>query len=243
MLTNQGLTDVEKIVIESWSNRSDTPRDVNRDDSNLVNIKFFRDFMKETAHHEAGHLVAKMFTGLEFSHVKSVSIIPDDKYNGRVLIERPYTELLLKQMPVEIQRSQGYGLLLELFAGYGSVMTMENKTSEYKTLSEYLYWDLYVDEDDYADGSDLCRAERIAGILSRPHFSKDRILGMTANWTLEMLHIPAIWNAVETIAEMLISKGEITTDGNEEVFFNIRKELNVPRVTKIPKWSRRIYGK
>ena len=44
---------------------------------------------------------------------------------------------------------------------------------------------------------------------------------MTVEWTLEMLRMPAMWNTVEAIAEMLISMGEITTNGDEEMFFNI----------------------
>ena len=62
---------------------------------------------------------------------------------------------------------------------------------------------------------------------------------MTAKWTLEMLRIPAVWNAVETIAEILISKGEIPNE-NEEMS-NLRKILNVPSAMNIPKWFQRIY--
>lgn len=236
MYAYMGLTDIEKTVIESWSKYNPI-----HDSSRPVNIAFFRDMMKQTAYHEAGHFVTRMFTDFELSHAKYVSIIPDNKNNGRVGIERPYSELLLKRVPVQMQRSQGYSLLVILFAGYGSVMIMEN--SEYGNLWDYFYEELYIDDEYYADGTDLCRADRIASILSRRYFSKDRILGMTAQWTLEMLRIPAIWKAVEVIAAMLISEGEITTDGNEEVFFNLRKELDVPQAMDMPKWSRRIYGK
>jgi len=61
--------------------------------------------MKRTAYHEASHLVARMFTDFELSHVKSVSIIPDNKSSGRVGIEQPYSELLLNQVPVQMQSS------------------------------------------------------------------------------------------------------------------------------------------
>lgn len=240
-MINKELTDVEQTFIDNWYRGSDVKYDINDRDRDSINITFFRDLMKRTAHHEAGHCVARMFTDLEFSHVRRLSIIPDKVTNGRMICERPFAERLIEHVPIQVQRSEGYCLLLGILAGYGSVMIMEN--SEYENLWDYFYEELYIDDEYYADGADLCRAERIAGILSRPHFSKDRILGMTANWTVEMLHIPAIWNAVKAVAAMLISEGEITTDGNEEVFFNIRKELNVPRVTKIPKWSRRIYGK
>ncbi len=240
-MINDKFTDVEQRVMENWHNGSEIKDDVNYDDPSSINIKFFRGLMKETAYHEAGHLVARMFTGLEFSHVQLVSIIPDKVTNGQMRCERPFTELYLEQVPMaQMQRSQGYSLLLELFAGYGSVMVIEQ--SECETLWEYFYEELYIDEEYYEDGSDLCRADRIAGILSRPHFSKDRILGMTAGWTLEMLKMPAVWNAVETIAEILISKGEITNE-NIEIFSDLRRTLNVPMVMKMPKWSRRIYGK
>jgi len=240
-MLNTELTDVEQRVIENWYRESEIKYDVNHAEPSFADLKFFRGLMKKTAHHEAGHLVARMFTDLELSHVQLLSIIPDKVYNGRMRCERPYTELLLEQMPGQIQRAQGYCLLLELLAGYGSLMIMEGP--EYETLWDYFYDELMIDEEYYEEGTDLCRADRIASILSRPYFSKDRILGMTAQWTLEMLRIPAIWNALKAIAEMLISKGEITTDGNEEVFFNMREDLNVPQVLKMPKWSRRIYGK
>lgn len=229
------LTDVEKKVMESWSKY-----DPINDASRPVNIPFFRDLMINVAYHEAGHLVARIFTDLEFSHIKLVSIIPDKVTNGRMRSERPFAERHIEHVPIQVQRSEGYSLLLEIFAGYGSVMIMEN--SEYENLWDYLYDELMIDEEYYEEGTDLCRADRIASILSRRYFSKDRILGMTAQWTMEMLRIPAIWNAVEAIAAMLISQGEITTAGNDEVFSNIRKELNVPRAVKIPKWSRRLYG-
>lgn len=234
------FTDVEKRFMDNWHNRPEIKDDLNYDDPSSINISFFRNLMTEAAYHEAGHLVARVFTDLEFSHIQLVSIIPDKVTNGRVTYERPYAEMFLEQVPMQIQRSEGYMLLLEIFAGYGSAMMMEN--SECETLWEYFYEELYIDEEYYEEGADLCRAERIANILSRPHFSKNRILDMTARWTLEMLHIPAIWNAVKTIAAILISEGEITNE-NVEVFSDLRRTLNVPSLMKIPKWSRRIYGK
>lgn len=229
------LTNVEKTVIESWSKY-----DPIHDASRPVNIAFFRDMMKRTACHEAAHLVTRMFTGLEASHVQLVSIIPDRKTNGRMRCERPFAERYLQHVPFQLQRSQGYCLLLEYLAGYGATMIMEGPECE--TLWDYLCDELAIDDEWYEEGTDLYRADRIAGILSRPHFSKDRILGMTGQWTLEMLRIPAIWDAVEAIAAMLISQGEITTAGNDEVFSNIQKDLDVPQAMKIPKWFRRLYG-
>lgn len=239
-MINKELTDAEQRFIENWYRESEIKYDVNCAEPSFADLKFFRNLMIETAYHEAGHLVARMFTGQEFSHIQLVSIIPDEISNGQVRCERSFTERYLEQVPIQVQRSQGYNLLLELFAGYGSTMIMENLECE--TLWEYFNEELYIDDEYYEEGTDLCRAERIANILSRPHFSKNRILDMTANWTLEMLHMPAIWNAVKTIAAILISEGEITNE-NVEVFSDLRRTLNVPSLMRIPRWSRRIYGR
>lgn len=205
-----------------------------------ADLKFFRKLMVGTAYHEAGHLVARMFTDLEFSHIQLVSIIPDRINNGRMIYERSFVQRFIEHVPIQIQRSQGYCLLLDFFAGHASMMIM-NK-SECETLFDYFRDEEYCEEEFDEKGSDLYRAERIANILARPHFSTGRILGMTASWTLEMLRIPTVWNAVKTIAEMLLSKGEITNE-NRETFSDLRRTLNVPMVMKMPKWSRRIYGK
>ena len=67
-MTEKDLTDVEKRFAEEWIRTSD----VHYDGVDYSKISFFRELMKETAYHEAGHFVAKLFTNLELFHVSLI---------------------------------------------------------------------------------------------------------------------------------------------------------------------------
>jgi len=236
-MANRELTEVEKRFAKEWFDKSEIKYDVNFDDVDSLNIKFFRELIKETAYHEAGHFIARVFTGLELSHVKLISIIPDKENLGRMRGERAFAETCLNQMPPSVQRVQGIQLLLEIYAGYGSVML--NK-SEYKSLVEYLWEEEEEAMDDDNEGFDINRAQEICEIMSRPYMPKERIHRLAQMWTMEMLRIPEVWNAVETVAEILISKGEITRENDE--ISNLIMTLNVTNIYRLAKWRRRIFG-
>ena len=53
-----------------------------------------------------------------------------------------------------------------------------------------------------------------------------------------MLMIFSVWNAIATVAKILLSKGEITNK-NEEIT-DLRFSLDVPRYFKFSKWKRRL---
>lgn len=233
-MTNKSLTDVENIMFQMWENEFG----VEPNEREKV-LSIIRDRIKETAYHEAGHFIARLFVGLQDTSIRSISIIPNELTSGRVICGNGQVEHYIDQMPKIIQRYDGYRILIVLFAGLGSVMFMNG--SEYESIFDYLWEeepDVAVDADE--DGTDLWRAERIARILSKPHFSKDQILGLTANWTLEMLKIPAVWSAIETLAEILVSRGEIV---DYDEITQLVHDLNVPTMRDLPKWIRRILGK
>ena len=214
-------------------------------DPKHINVKFIREIMQSTAYHEAGHFAARAFTRLELNYISSISIIPNGKNMGIVRYYLAPTEGNLHRTSLAVRRSKGYMLLLEMFAGYGAQMIYEK--SEYELLLDYICdepyatWDDYsycADYEDRSKNSDITRAQRIADLISSPHYNKDRILIIAFKWTLEMLRIPSVWNLVETTAKVLLSKGEVTL-GNREIS-KLIYDPNFTTIYDIPKWKKRI---
>ena len=230
-MTTKDLTKIENKFAKNYYEKGGMKYDPKN-----INIKFIREMMEETAYHEAGHFSARVFTRLEFSHILSISIIPDERNNGIVRYDRAFTEYLFDQSPF---RSNGYMLLLEMLAGYGAQMI--HKKSEYNNLIDYLKEEEDEAWNDYdMEWTDINRARRIASIMSKPHFPSDRIFLLAARWTMEMLNIPSVWNTVETTAKILLSKGEVTL--NDREISKLVYDSNVPNILSIPKWKKRIYG-
>jgi hypothetical protein len=234
-IAKTALSHVEIEIAEKWLESIGVDNDWLLEPKNR---DFLRMRIKKIAYHEAGHFAAKMFTGLELSHTQLLSIIPNEDSNGQMKCERSYTEALLEQMPFEMQITNGLRLLMTQYAGYATAMILDK--SEYKNLLQYLRAEeegemLY---DDINSISDLNRARRICRILAIHYMPEARIHRLARGWTLEMLRIPEIWHAVETVAEVLISKGKITNDKNE--LSDLIDFLNVKSIFMIPKWKRRI---
>lgn len=233
-MTTKDLTKVEKRFAKNYYEK----RDMKYDPQN-IDINFIRKNMRKSAYHEAGHFSARVFTGFEIYKIQSITIIPDERSIGQFKCKNSVIETCLDKVPDK--KLFGYVLLLEIFAGYGANMIHEK--AKYNNLLEYLceeedeLWNDYFDE----KGTDISDARRISEILSKPHLSKDRILFTTAKWTMEMLSIPSVWNAVDTTAKILLSKGEIN-DENEEIT-DLRLSLDVPDFSKFPKWEKRLLGK
>ena len=229
-----GLSHVEIEVAEKWLESIGVDNDWLLESKNR---DYLRMRIKNTAYHEAGHFAAKMFTGLELSNTQLLSIIPNEDTLGRMKCERSYTEASLEQLPFELQITNGLRLLMEQYAGYATTMILGK--SEYKTLLKYLWAEEEEEMYDHInETSDLNRARRICRILAIHYMPEARIHRLVRGWTLEMLRIPEVWNAVETVAELLISKGEITNDKNE--LSDLIDFLNVKSIFVIPKWKRRI---
>jgi len=234
-MTIKELTKIEKRFAKHWYEGEGIKYDPKN-----INIKFIRYLMKYTAYHEAGHFAARVFTGFDIHHIESVSIIPDEKVLGRVM-SICIDELIFEKFPLPIRIPKGYVLLLGHLAGYGVEMIIEK--SKYDNLIDYLYYEQTdVWEGDFYDMSeDINKARRIAFLMSKPHWSKDRILSQAAKWTLEMLRIPAVWNIVKNTVKILLQKGEVTSRNRE-----ISKIINDPdflNIYNIPKWKRRLLVK
>lgn len=233
-----GLTEFEKVFASAWC--ADPVSHRVFDPNNSQHWQNIRKIMRETAYHEAGHYVAKCFTGLEHSHVMFLSIIPDKINNGRMICERCNTELSLDGYEPSRQRSNGRMLLLENLAGAGVNIRMDDEEEEYESILDY--WENYFPDDKYIEGTDYFRANRIVTIMGKPHMPAQRILNLADKWTMEMLTIPVVWNAVETVAGKLLELGEIK--GEELInIIDTSTGFEVDFYRKLPKWRRRLLPK
>ena len=91
-------------------------------------------------------------------------------------------------------------------------------------------------EEDEEEGQDIWRANRIARIMARRSWHMWRVLDRAARWTSEMLHVPAVWACVETIAGLLLERGTI-----EDRDGLLRIMLEVPHAVSLPKWRHRLF--
>ena len=235
-----GLTEIEKAFASAFYADPEYPRVFDPDDSRQW--QSIRKKMREVAHHEAGHYVARCFTGLDIFHVLFLSIIPDEINNGRMRCERCYTELSLDLYPPSLQRSNGRMLLLEHLAGAGVDTLLDDEGEGCESILDY--WENYFPDYKYEEGTDYFRAHRIATIMEKPHMPAGRILNLADKWTMEMLTIPFVWNAVETVAGKLLEQGEIKGEELENLVWGWKKEgLKVPFYRDLPKWRRRLLPK
>ena len=67
-----------------------------------------------------------------------------------------------------------------------------------------------------------------------------RTLILADKWTLEMLRTPALWSAVETMASMLIKRGEITNVDGELTDLVEQYHPYTPKFYQLPRWSSRL---
>lgn len=233
-------TEIEKAFASAFFANSDIPQVFYPNDPKSWSR--IRKIIRETAYHEAGHYVARCFTGLETSHVMLVSIIPDKINNGRVRCERPITELSLESYPPSLQRCNGMMLLLELLAGAGAALRIDDEERGVESIFDY--WEEEYFEYREQEGTDKFRAFRIATIVKKPYMSADRILNLADKWTMEMLAIPDVWSAVETLANKLLEQGEIKGEELEDMVYTLeRGGFKIPYYLTLPKWRRRLLPK
>jgi len=214
------LTKVERLVAKAYN--------VQISESNIA---YLRGMIRTSAFHEAGHVVAKMFLGLEPSHVSRVSIVPNKETNGRVSVERIMDKKMVNRLPPELKRMTVMKLLIDYLAGRGVEfrLALEKRDKDYGILDP--------DTEDWdTEGSDLFEANRVAELIVRPYRPARRVLKQAEKWTLEMLDIPVVWRTVETLADVLTKDGSIESNkaisGYCENIFCIGISL--------PKWKRRL---
>jgi len=193
--------------------------------------------IRRIAYHEAGHVAARMFTGLESSHVVSVSIIPEGATDGRERSERNITEFTLLNTSTSDENSPwrrcaARCLLLELLAGMGAEMRIAALDERKGMLDEDATW-----MEDDTGGTDRLRIHRIAETVARPRMPARRILALAQKWTDEMLALPEVWCTVGRLVATLLERGEI--DDHEEIMKTCREIRGLS--FRLPKWKRRLH--
>jgi len=201
--------------------------------------KFCRE-LRFVAYHEAAHVVARMFTGLEASHFLSVTIIPDSASDGIVKSDRNEAIWMFQSYPPPRKRTTGYCLLLMLLAGRAANARLDPwELSDPKTWSRS--WGTQIldrrDEEWDTEGADLFHALRVARIMREPRNDQiGRILYQAERWTIEMLAIPEVWSTVERLANMLLERGTIT---DRDEICDACDDIACLGLT-LPKWQRRL---
>ena len=186
-----------------------------------------REYWRQCAFHEAGHVVASAFVGHEWGHISHLSIIPDEATEGRILIERSLGETLLAAYPPHFATPLGRVILIFLLAGRAAERRLRDDCEEV----------LHIDAMDLAtEGSDLFRAKKVAQNMAHKNMPCDRILDLASKWTTEMLELPLVWSATEKLAGLLLEHG--TLDDRR-----IWDEVCSPIMRlgfKLPAWKRRL---
>ena len=216
------LTNVERRVWKSWQATwlGDKPPPAE-----------IRDIVRQVAYHEAGHVAARHFTGKNVSNTVRVSIIPDQNSDGHMASERYTGVPMIRCLPPPLQRTEGRCMLLELLAGRGAEARIAPPDEGFEILFE--------DADDgegEEETSDLFRVWQIADILSRRYMPIGRVLGLAEQWTVEMLALPPVWEAVERLAGLLLERG--TIDDMDELF-TVCDRIEYSNF-KSRKWRRRL---
>ena len=234
------LTKIEKWFISAMNADPKAPHGL-YDLNNPQDWPALRKHMRSIAYHEAGHFVARLFIDIDVADVKAISIIPEDGSAGRMLSENPFILSYFVILSPAIQYHHGMSKLLEKLAGYGTA-TILDQSKEWESIFEYCECNDLDDE----FGNDISEVLGIAKIMSKAYMPVNRILKRADKWTLKMLRIPAVWNAIETVAGKLLEQGEITdldgTDGKIDAMID-KYCSNVPKVLDLPKWRRWIFPK
>ena len=197
--------------------------------------------LRATAYHEAAHVAARMFTGLEANHFLSVTIIPDSECNGIAKSDRNEAIWMFQTYPPPKKRTVGYCLLLMLLAGRGADDRPDSWDPPGATdWLAHTGGSRIIDPDDpdwETKGSDLFHALRVARIMREPRTDKiGDILHQAEKWTIEMLAIPEVWKTVERLAGMLLERGTIT---DREEIADACGDITYLGLT-LPKWKRRL---
>ena len=219
--STRGLTNTERRFMEAFNHGTPDRR---------ITAQRLRLQMRIVAYHEAGHVVARMFTGTEFSHVVRLSIIPNDGSLGRETTERCTEEATLEICHEARKQSTGRVLLITLLAGRGAIAHLSGHDHRFRILDA-------DDEEWKIEGSDLFRAARIAKIMAgtdQPHWP---LLQDAEKWTTEIMDIPMVWKCVERLADRLIEDGSIEGDA----IMDWCDEVSLLGIT-LPEWKRRLYG-
>lgn len=213
---------VEGRVVKAWM------RETRQDCLSKAMIEIIRRRTHETAFHEAGHVVARLFTGHEAGHIQIVSIIPEAESLGYVRANRTISERCLDQYPEFLRQTSGRCLLIGMLAGRVAEDRVRTD-AEREAIVDFNgdEWEM--------EGSDLFRCARISSIMAHKHMSQNRILRLAEKWTKEMFDIPQVWSACDRLAEALLNSGTVRPAKIEKLCGDV-----CDMAMSIPVWKRRL---
>ncbi len=189
--------------------------------------EIIRPQIRSIAYHEAGHAVARMFTGHESGHVRYVSIFPAKGSAGREVYERAATGLA--NYPDWMKQNNGRCLLLNILGGRGAEHRLAPDWEKEEVIDpDSEEWEIV--------GSDLFHAAYISKIMARKGMSQNRILQLAEKWTIEMMALPKVWECTEQLAAALLEKGTVRRSG----IFKICEGI-LDMALSQPLWKRRLF--
>jgi len=192
-------------------------------------VEQVRQTRRKVAYHEAAHVVARAFTGLQWGNIVRVSILPTAANLGRETVRGPHAEHRFIHYEKAEQQSCGRSLLLQVLAGRGA----DKRNSAEDDWFEII--DFNAGDIDEV-GNDLHTAHAFAETMSYPGMPADRILAMAGRWTSEMLELPEVWATVENLAGILLERRVIE---DSELLESVCGGI-LNRAWKLPKWKRRL---
>jgi len=227
------ITDTEDLFCSQWFQM---PGWTYPQDLNQRTLDIARRRLREIAYHEAGHIAARAFTGLDYSHILWVSVIPDeDEGCGWGVLSRGYNAEwdFADSTPLGL----GYQVLLRLLAGSvaGIRGTVDPEYRE-ELQDDWNYWEWESDEEDFP------RAEEISHMLARRHHPAHHIIRQAKQWTEEMLDRPDVWQCVKTLAGMLLREGTLSA---REIYPAMDRVVGIHGLKGVDrrKWLRRFAQK
>ena len=195
----------------------------------IPDVQYVRQKRRETAYHEAAHVAARAFTGLQWGDIVRVSILPTAGGHGRETVRGPHAEHLFIDYEKPKQQSWGLSLLLQILAGRGAEKRLDGEDSWLEIVDDQ-------DQDNFTEGSDLYRANAIATTMSYPGMPPDEILELAEKWTVEMLELPDVWATVEKLAAILLERRVIE---DSELLDSVCGGI-LGLAWKLPEWKRRL---
>ncbi len=227
----ENITDVELKAFDGWAKKMPGIKIE-------THIDLIRQSLKEKAYHEAGHAVTNAFFEGDVSHFKEVSIIPNQDRMGQFARERVLAfDSILKNYPSGLIWVKGKMRIIHFLGGRVAESIVSDSVEPLEEAVDESAW-AFTDcssEKEWRDGTDEGIALTTAEMIARRGWPPLRILFMMERWAHEFFEIPPVWGVVKSLAQKLISFGEIT-DINE--YGNIIEPI-LFQWPAYPKWRSR----
>jgi hypothetical protein len=199
-------------------------------------IEYIKANMIEIAYHEAGHAAARAFIGDDITHFKMISIIPQGVLLGVFRLSEVYVMPLSDYPPLLAWRKAQHRMIF-LLAGKAAERRVNTDAESIEDeILESSWQPDYITEEEWRAGADAGQVLEIAEAVAKKGWSPMRIINMVERWTTELMENPVVWGVVESMAQRLLSKGEVTDF--DEFYEIVRPAVN--KLYYFPDWRRRM---